>query len=90
MKDEKEVQEEIDNLRPTYKDIEQINNLLDETKSDDKMANSQFMEFLRNLKDRPPIADQGFDQSQLWANQFQVRHSYHILIIFSFSHLIDK
>eukprot|EP00486_Rosalina_sp_Unknown_P003674 CAMPEP_0201575328 /NCGR_PEP_ID=MMETSP0190_2-20130828/20449_1 /ASSEMBLY_ACC=CAM_ASM_000263 /TAXON_ID=37353 /ORGANISM="Rosalina sp." /LENGTH=497 /DNA_ID=CAMNT_0048004803 /DNA_START=40 /DNA_END=1530 /DNA_ORIENTATION=+ len=71
MKDEKEVQDELDNLRPTYKDVQQINNLLDETKSDDKMANSQFMDFLRNLKNRPPVADQQFDQSQLWADQFQ-------------------
>ena len=76
MKDEKEVQDEMDNLRPTYKDIQQINNLLDETKSDDKMQNSQFMDFLRNLKNRPPVADQQFDQSQLWADQFQVRYLY--------------
>ncbi len=80
MKDEKEVQEDLDNLRPTYRDIQQINNLLDETKSDDKMQNSQFMEFLRNLKNKPPVADQNFDQSQLWANQFQVRYFYIIYI----------
>ena len=64
MKDEKEVQDEIDNLRPTYKDIQQINNLLHEIKSDDKMQNSKFMEFLRNLINKQPVADQQFDQSQ--------------------------
>ena len=83
MKDEKEVQDEIDNLRPTYNDIQQINNLLDETKSDDKMQNSQFMEFLRNLKNRPPVADQQFDQSQLWADQFQVYILFKNFILFS-------
>eukprot|EP01083_Nonionella_stella_P275949 937333_1 len=73
MKDEKEVQNELDELRPTHKDINQINQLLDETKSDDKMRNSQFMDFLRNIKNKPPINDmnQMGDQSQLWNQQFE-------------------
>merc|ERR1719273_2872295 len=74
MKDDQEVQDELDQLRPTYNDINKINQIMEETKSDDKMANSQFMQFLSNLKNKPPVADQeqqGFDQSQMWANQFQ-------------------
>ena len=84
MKDEKEVQDELDNLRPTYKDIQQINKLMDETKSDDKMQNSQFMQFLQNMRNRPPIADQydQFDQSQLWGEEFQVFHL-HIFTVFA-------
>ena len=70
MKDEKEVENELNELRPTQKDITQINNLLNETKSDDKMQASQFMNFLRNLKNKPPITDMA-DESQQWANQFQ-------------------
>jgi len=69
-----QVQDELDQLRPTHSDVDRINQLIDDTKHDDKMANSQFMQFLQNLKNKPPIADQeqpGFDQSQLWANQFQ-------------------
>merc|ERR1740123_1079555 len=72
MKDEKEVEDELNSLRPTYNDVNKINQLLDETKSDNKMQNSQFMNFLKNIKNKPPIADQpNMDQSQLWANQFQ-------------------
>jgi len=70
MKNEQEVQSELDSLHPTHRDINQINQLLDDTKSDDKMQNSQFMNFLRNLKNKPPVNEQ-MDQSQLWANQFQ-------------------
>lgn len=80
MKDEKEVQDDLDSLRPTYKDINQINNLLNETAGDNKMQNSNFMQFLKQLKEKPPIADQqqAFDQSQAWMNQFN-QVSFHII-----------
>ena len=91
MKDEKEVQDELDNLRPTYKDIQNINNLMEETKSDDKMQNSQFMQFLQNLKNKQPVNDQ-YDESQIWANQFQVSYlcvmCYAYLLCLQQSHIL--
>merc|ERR1719150_2305289 len=71
-----EPQESLDSLRPTTKDKEQINNIL--ANADPKMQSSEFMGFLRDLKDRPAtdagLVDQegplNFANSEQWAEEF--------------------
>merc|ERR1719334_2923371 len=73
MKDDQTVADELSGLRPTQRDVDQINSLMQETASDPKMQNSQFMKFLSDLKNKPPIADEEkfTDQSEAWRQQFQ-------------------
>jgi len=68
LKDEQTVNDELNNLHPTYRDINVINRILNETQGNEKMENSQFMNFLRTLKDKEPVPD---DLTTQWENEFK-------------------
>merc|ERR1719461_1954924 len=70
--EEPDNQDTLDNLRPTTKDKEQIEKILADP--DPRWQSSQFVNFLKDLKERPAV-DGGTDQmSQLvssqWAEEF--------------------
>eukprot|EP01084_Bolivina_argentea_P263944 446935_1 len=60
----------MDVLHPTAEDINQMNQLLEETKDDNKMHNSEFMNLLCELKDNNQQQNNAND-SHNWTDQFQ-------------------
>ena len=57
MKDEKTVEDELQNLRPTESDKRAIQELFNNTQNDPKMQNSQFFNLLKQIQNKPTVEE---------------------------------